>query len=401
MCVFYRGGVGVTGEAFRRLADAVHSREPVSGLTHGFYRYPARFSPLFARAAIEAFTDPGDVVMDPFMGGATTPVEALALGRRAVGVDINALAVFVARAKTLLLSETDLAAVRRWALRAVDHVNLHDPAIRALDWIDLGYQRNLSDHRTWPIRKWLELVLHRIPRLGSEMRQTFARAVVLHTAQWALDCRSEIPPIQSVRTQFVLALEEMTAGARSLRRAVDASGRVTAPLFFNRSAAGIESDSVLQKLETPRLIITSPPYPGVHVVYHRWQIMGRKETPAPFWIANSLDGNGLSYYTFGDRKQPGLKNYFQTARDAFSSVAHIAGRDTMVVQMVAFSNPTWQLPLYLETMNETGFREVMFSAIANGDDGRVWRSVPNRKWYANQRGSISASKEVVLFHRKR
>ena len=37
--------------------------------------------------------------------------------------------------------------------------------------------------------------------------------------------------------------------------------------------------------------------------------------------------------------------------------------------------------------------------LANGDDGRVWRGVPNRKWYARNRGEIAASKEVVLFHR--
>lgn len=115
--MFYAGGVGVKGEAFQRLVDGVHSREPVSGLTHGFYRYPARFSPLFVRAAIEAFTEPGDLVLDPFLGGATTAVEALALGRRAAGIDINALAIFVAQAKTLLLSDADLASVRRWALR--------------------------------------------------------------------------------------------------------------------------------------------------------------------------------------------------------------------------------------------------------------------------------------------
>jgi hypothetical protein len=139
----------------------------------------------------------------------------------------------------------------------------------------------------------------------------------------------------------------------------------------------------------------------VHVVYHRWQILGRKETPAPFWIANSLDGNGLSYYTFGDRKQPGLANYFETAREVFSSVASIAGPKTIVVQMVAFSHPSWQLPLYLDTMSDAGLREVQFSEIANSNDGRLWRTVPNRKWYADQRGDSAASKEVVLFHRKR
>src|SRR5437764_4140009 len=69
--------------------------EPVRGLTHGFYKYPARFSPSFARAVIETFTRPGDVVLDNHVGGGTTLVEALALGRDAIGVDISPLAEFV------------------------------------------------------------------------------------------------------------------------------------------------------------------------------------------------------------------------------------------------------------------------------------------------------------------
>jgi DNA modification methylase len=77
----------------------------VSGLTHGFYKYPARFSPVFARAVIEIFTKPGDLVLDPYVGGGTTLVEARALGREAVGIDISALAEFVANVKCTVLSE--------------------------------------------------------------------------------------------------------------------------------------------------------------------------------------------------------------------------------------------------------------------------------------------------------
>src|SRR5712692_8889088 len=94
-------------DTVERFLAIVHSREPVSGLTHNFYRYPARFSPQFARAAIEAFTRPGDVVLDPFMGGATTLVEASALARTAIGLDINELSCFVACAKTTPLTDTD------------------------------------------------------------------------------------------------------------------------------------------------------------------------------------------------------------------------------------------------------------------------------------------------------
>ena len=58
----------------------------------------------------------------------------------------------------------------------------------------------------------------------------------------------------------------------------------------------------MQNVRAPKLVLTSPPYPGVHVLYHRWQVDGRKEAPLPFMIANKLDGAGSSYYTMGDRK---------------------------------------------------------------------------------------------------
>ena len=64
--------------------------------------------------------------------------------------------------------------------------------------------------------------------------------------------------------------------------------------------------------------------PGVHVLYHRWQVDGRKEAPLPFMIANKLDGAGSSYYTMGDRKYPELKTYFDNIRATMSSVAALA-----------------------------------------------------------------------------
>ena len=73
----------------QHLIEAARDQSRVKGLTHEFYRYPARFSPSFVRGAIEAFTRPGDWVMDPFAGGGTTLVEAMAMGRNALGIDIS------------------------------------------------------------------------------------------------------------------------------------------------------------------------------------------------------------------------------------------------------------------------------------------------------------------------
>jgi hypothetical protein len=136
------------------------------------------------------------------------------------------------------------------------------------------------------------------------------------------------------------------------------------------------------------------------VLYHRWQVDGRKEAPLPFMIANKLDGAGSSYYTMGDRQYPKLATYFANIRAVMSSVAALAGRNTIIVQMVAFSDQRWQLPRYLETIEEAGFQELFVPMLRGQRDGRLWRTVPGRRWYSDQRGATPGSQEVVLFHRK-
>src|SRR5579862_2564187 len=372
--------------------EAVHSRKPVAGLSHGFYRYPARFSPLFARAAVKAFTSPGDLVFDPFAGGGTTLVEASASGRRAIGTDINALAVFVAQVKTTVLSEVQLLEVRVWAHALLPDLNLHLPSSRATEWVEQGYHRNISGKATWPIRKTLELAIARLTDLGTARQRRFARCVLLRSAQWALDCRKHIPSAAEFRRKFLVYLSEMEDGNRAYANAVQQHTHTgLRPLCLLRSAVGVESDPVLARQRPPTLVLTSPPYPGVHVLYHRWQIRGRRETPAPYWIANGKDGSGTSFYTFGDRYEPGLPTYFDQLRASFESIARIVNKDTMVVQMVAFPDPVWQLPQYLDVMQDAGFAETRIPVFANSDDGRMWRCVPNRKWYADQKGAIGSS----------
>lgn len=69
-------------------------------LTHGFHAYPARMHPEQARTLIEQFSTPGGVVVDPFCGSGTVVVEAFANGRRAIGGDVNPLAVSLTHLKS-------------------------------------------------------------------------------------------------------------------------------------------------------------------------------------------------------------------------------------------------------------------------------------------------------------
>lgn len=59
--------------------------------------YRACFKPQLPEFFIKRLTNPGEIVLDPFMGRGTTPVEAGLLGRRAFGNDINPLSVLLTR----------------------------------------------------------------------------------------------------------------------------------------------------------------------------------------------------------------------------------------------------------------------------------------------------------------
>jgi hypothetical protein len=193
------------------------------------------------------------------------------------------------------------------------------------------------------------------------------------------------------------------AGASEFASAVAAHENLQLRVHaFNRSAVGLESEEIFAETGAPKLIVTSPPYPGIHVLYHRWQVDGRKEAPAPFWIANKLDGAGLSYYTMGDRKNPNLQTYFDNLKAAFASISRICDPETVIVQLVAFSDARWQLAQYLEVMSDSGLIETQpWDAAHASSDGRVWRDVPNRRWHAQQKKRSPGAREVVLVHRKK
>jgi hypothetical protein len=61
----------------------------------------------------------------------------------------------------------------------------------------------------------------------------------------------------------------------------------------------------------------------------------------------------------GDRNYPELATYFEGLRATMSSVASLADENSVVVQMVAFSDVAWQLSRYLETMEAVGFKELV------------------------------------------
>ena len=76
--------------------------------THLLHAFAARCPPPLARWAIERYSDPGDIVVDPMCGSGTTLVEAAIAGRQGWGVDIDPLARLVAEAKSCMVRPEEL-----------------------------------------------------------------------------------------------------------------------------------------------------------------------------------------------------------------------------------------------------------------------------------------------------
>ena len=84
----FKPSLGTVWDFPRRGSWAVHSGD-----------YRGNWSPQLVRNLIVRYTDPGDVIVDAFVGGGTTLIEAWLCNRRSLGIDISKLALQTTQAK--------------------------------------------------------------------------------------------------------------------------------------------------------------------------------------------------------------------------------------------------------------------------------------------------------------
>lgn len=67
------------------------SKREWGGAMHSMCSYQGKMKPSLAHHLIACFSDPGDVIVDPFSGCGTIPFEACRMGRQGFGIDISRL----------------------------------------------------------------------------------------------------------------------------------------------------------------------------------------------------------------------------------------------------------------------------------------------------------------------
>ncbi|MCK4224956.1 MAG: hypothetical protein KAX39_07230 [candidate division Zixibacteria bacterium] len=92
--------------------DSLKDLDKIKPIDHGtiakphtpvykMHRYFARRPYSVFRELIKHYSNPGNIILDPFCGGGVTVVEGLTLKRKVIGVDINPMATFITRMEVI------------------------------------------------------------------------------------------------------------------------------------------------------------------------------------------------------------------------------------------------------------------------------------------------------------
>lgn len=123
-----------------------------SFLTHGLHKYPAKFFPELPRWIIQKFSDPGDLVLDPFAGSGTTNLEALLSGRNSVAVDVDPFAQLLAKVKVTPIKPEVLTTSFLWFKSRIPEFYKNVPKIEEFPkfhYIDTWFEKHVLEELTY------------------------------------------------------------------------------------------------------------------------------------------------------------------------------------------------------------------------------------------------------------
>jgi len=378
---------------FQEVCQAAREADVARDWTHSLYRYPASMSPRIARALVRAFSQPGDTVLDPFCGGGTTAIEALAHGRRAICCDLNNLACVITHSKARPVSKCELNYLREW----VEKIALPSLVSRSIVPIPLvTHDGSKYAPYTHGLLLSLKDASEEIP---SRKLRRVAQLMILRAGQVCFDCRQKAPRPSVLLDAFRRSASDVVEKLESYsKRCFQAKLAKQDGWRLRVLCADAETLPRLlgSRSRSISCVVTSPPYPGVHVLYHRWQFRGRKEIELPYTIAGLRNGAPESHYTLGPRHEKRQLSYFARLRRIFLRLNEALLPGTIVAQVVAFSHPPSQLRRYLGEMQAAGLEEVR---VSGKGQPLVRRAVPNRRWYIRTGSTVSRKCEYVLLHR--
>lgn len=350
-----------------------------SSLTHRLHPWPAKFIPEIPRAAIDLYSEPGDLVLDPFCGSGTTAVEAAVSDRRFVVGDLNPLAVRIAEAKCEVPKRHQAMDLLHWS----DGLRVVDPE---------GYLclvPDIPNRDYWfsdEVAGQLAYLLADLRQLGHSLAflEIVFSSIIVHSSFQESETRyrrvdKNVSPsrvIELFKNRLVAALDAADL-VRGYVQDHNATGRQYMVHDARQPFLSVEPCSVT-------LAVFSPPYPNAfdYHLYHRFRMFWLGFDPRR--IKNDEIGAHLRYQPDGSEWLADMEAFFENLGQVMrpgGTVVCLVGDGLAKGELIRSGDLLWN------SVPGLGFDR----------EHRVVREVPGSRKIFNQAFSRLRQEDVLVF----
>lgn len=231
--------------------------EKTKSYTHGMHTYPAMFIPQVARRLLEKYSQKGDAICDIFCGSGTALVESRLLGRNAYGIDLNPLAIFLAKTKTTEIDQKVLMKEYFTLLKRVEKIKstqIKKPNFKNIDfWFKddvvtklAKLKKAINEIKNEKIKNFFKVSFSETVRLSSNTKSGEFKLVRIRPDKLA----KHSPDVMAIfRKKTELNIKQMEGFFRD----VDKKARAQVIYGDSSQSNGIKPKSI-------DCVVTSPPY---------------------------------------------------------------------------------------------------------------------------------------------